>query len=106
MEDEIDTIAIEMMHPGIFDELQFLTEKTKELPQITIKVTNTESKEIQGIYRPNKNTGKYIIIVEPGSYEVLFSCPGYQSTTKEYFFIDDESNSVYNDEHIILIPEN
>ncbi|MBN2730724.1 MAG: PD40 domain-containing protein [Bacteroidales bacterium] len=106
MEDKIDTISIEMMHPGIFEELQFLTEKTKELPQITIKVTNTESKEIQGIYRPNKNTGKYIIIVEPGSYEVLFSCPGYQSTTKEYFFIDDESNSVYNNEHIILIPEN
>jgi len=106
MKEHIDTIAVEYMSPGIFAQLALLIEQTKELPQVIIKVTNKESKSIQGIYRPNKNTGRYIIIVPPGTYEVLFSCPGYQSISREYFFIDDESNSILEDEHIVLTPNN
>lgn len=106
MQEEIDTAAIEMMRPGIFSQLEFLKEQTKELPQIIIKVSNKETGITQGIYRPNKNTGKYIIIVPPGRYDVRFSCPGYQKVDKEYYFIDDESNSIYEDEHIVLIPNN
>ncbi|PLW94856.1 MAG: hypothetical protein C0592_01565 [Marinilabiliales bacterium] len=106
MQEEIDTAAVETMRPGIFAELELLNEQTKELPQVVIKVINKNTKKTQGIYRPNKNTGKYIIIVPPGTYDVTFSCPGYQEVSKEYFFIDDESNSVLNNEHIILIPNN
>lgn len=106
MPKEIDSAAVELMRPGIFDELKMLTEQTKELPQVVIKVIDKNTQEIQGIYRPNKNTGKYIIIVPPGTYEISFSCPGYQSVEKEYFFIDDESNSIFENEHIVLIPNN
>lgn len=104
LEQADDTASIEAISPGIFQKINNLKQQTQELPQIIIKMKNKETNKLQGIYRPNKNTGKYIIIVEPGSYNVSFECPGYESVSKEYFFIDDESTSIKDQEHIILIP--
>ena len=100
-----DTSAIEMHAAGLQANIAQLTKQTQSLPQVVIRVKDTKTGKLQGLYRPNKNTGKYIIIVEPGNYEFTYECSGYNTLVKQYFFHDDESNISNENEHVILIPE-
>lgn len=99
-----DSEAIEANAPGLLLNILDLQKYTANQPQVIIRVKEKQSGRLQGIYRPNKNTGKYIIIVSPGTYLVSFECMGYQSLEKQYDFFDDESSSVNEAEHIIMIP--
>ncbi len=100
-----DTAGIEALAPGLQAEVSRLKQQTAELPQVVITVKDTKSNKLQGLYRPNKNSGKYIVIVEPGTYEFSFECPGYTTLVKQYVFHDDESNISNENEHVILIPQ-
>jgi outer membrane protein OmpA-like peptidoglycan-associated protein len=72
-----------------------LTEKKKESltvmkgvvilensPEIlaNITVADARTNAVTGIYKPNKSTGSYIFILQPGAtYNVTYECEGYQS---------------------------
>ena len=72
-----------------------LTEKKKESltvmkgvvilensPEIlaNIIVADARTNAVTGIYKPNKSTGSYIFILQPGAtYNVTYECDGYQS---------------------------
>ncbi len=72
-----------------------LTEKKKESltvmkgvvilensPEIlaNIIVADARTNAVTGIYKPNKSTGSYIFILQPGvTYNVTYECDGYQS---------------------------
>lgn len=99
-----DSATIEMYAPGVQAQIALLKQQTARLPQVMIRVENVTSGNIQGVYRPNRNSGKYIIIVEPGTYEFTFECPGYNTFVKQYTFHDDESSVNNDNEHIILTP--
>lgn len=100
-----DTASLEYYVPGLKDEVLSLIKLTQKIPQVSIKVTNLNNGKLYGLYRPNKNSGQYIIIVEPGDYKLLVECPGYQSFEKIYKFNDDESSSNKENQHIILQSE-
>lgn len=100
-----DTSSIEMTAPGLQAQIALLKKQTENLPQVVIRVKDSKSGKLQGLYRPNKNTGKYIVIVEPGDYEFTYECPGYTTLVKQYVFHDDESSISNENEHVILIPE-
>lgn len=100
-----DTSSIEMTAPGLQAQIALLKKQTENLPQVVIRVKDSKSGKLQGLYRPNKNTGKYIVIVEPGDYEFTYECPGYTTLVKQYVFHDDESSINNENEHVILIPE-
>ncbi len=99
-----DSATIEMYAPGLQAQIALLRNQTATLPQVLIRVKDTKTNMLQGIYRPNKNSGKYIIIVQPGTYEFTFECPGYNTIVRQYTFHDDESSVSNENEHIILTP--
>ncbi len=99
-----DTNEIEYISPGLQARVDFLEIQTAVLPQVVIRVTDSKTGQLQGLYRPNRNTGKYIIIVKPSTYNFAFECPGYNTVKKEYTFHDDESSVNNESEHIILTP--
>lgn len=50
--------------------------------QATITVIDYQTKEIQGIYRTNKNNGKYIMVLLPKKhYKIIIESDGYYSYT-------------------------
>lgn len=100
-----DTSSIEMTSPGLQAQIALLKKQTQYLPQVVIRVKDLKTGKLQGLYRPNKNSGKYIIIVEPGNYEFTYECAGYTTLVKQYVFHDDESSISNENEHVILIPE-
>ena len=100
-----DSAMIESVAPGLQANIANLHELTSTAPQITISVKDLKTSKLQGLYRPNKNTGKYIVIIEPGTYEFTFECKGYKSLVKQYTIPDDESNVNIENEHVVLIPE-
>ena len=56
----------------------FTVGENKEVPQDgKITVENAASGEIVGIYKPNKNTGKYLFILPPGkTYKIKYEAGG------------------------------
>lgn len=88
----------------LLNNLETLKKNIDNQPQITIKVVNKKDNKIQGIYRPNKYTSKYIIIIEPGDYQFTYSCDGFQDVVKDFFIHDYENNNNIEDANITLIP--
>lgn len=56
-----------------------LGDSTRTVPEdATITVTDNETGEIVGIYKPNSKTGKYLFILPPGKdYNVSYEAEGY-----------------------------
>ena len=88
----------------ILNKLEDFKKNVDNLPQVTIKVVNKKDNTVQGIYRPNKYTSKYIIIIEPGDYQFTYSCSGFHDVVKDFFIHDYENNSNIEDANVTLIP--
>jgi tetratricopeptide (TPR) repeat protein len=67
-------------------------------PDITISVNYLESKELFGNYNYNQNTGKYIISLPPGKFELIIEGDGYQTFRKEL----EVHDGIYADRESIL----
>ncbi|MDP6908592.1 MAG: hypothetical protein QF371_03755, partial [Flavobacteriales bacterium] len=53
-------------------------EKGKRPKEVTIKVTDNETGELFGLYRPRKDNGKFILILHPGkNYNIAYEASGY-----------------------------
>lgn len=57
-------------------------------PEVSVKVSNNATNTLTGTYRPNRSTGKLVIILPPGEFAVNINCEGYQELT-ETIKIDD-----------------
>jgi hypothetical protein len=72
---------------------------------VFITVTNTKTQEIVGNYIPNPNTGRYVIIVPPGSYTMTVEVNGYQTLTEKIDVMDKVSFKPEIDKNLKLLPE-
>ena len=69
----------------------------KPLDQVKITVTDSETLDLVGIYRPNAETGNFTIVLKPGrKYHALFTATGYLGYFHEFNVLPD---SAY---HVIL----
>lgn len=77
----------------------------KEIPEdAQITVRDIETNEIQGIYRPNKKTGKYLFILPPGrTYEVSYEVDGYLFKS-EHLIVPTSSSFAKINKEIKLAP--
>lgn len=54
-----------------------------EVSGADITVTNLEDGELFGVYTPNPNTMRYVIILPPGEFEVYVDSPGFEPVSFE-----------------------
>jgi tetratricopeptide (TPR) repeat protein len=62
-------------------------------PDVSIQVQDAISLKPEGIYKPNRETGKFIVILSPGKYNITINCEGFQEF-KETFTIEDREMPV------------
>ncbi|MCE3278143.1 MAG: outer membrane protein [Bacteroidetes bacterium] len=72
---------------------------------VFISVTNTKTQEIIGNYLPNPNTGKYVMVLAPGNYEMSIEANGFQSANDKIAILDKGSYKFEITRDIDLKPE-
>lgn len=97
-----DSIRIEYENPGIFMRLTDLEKETAQKPEITITVKEKVTGETIGIYRPNNNSGRYVIILPPGNYIFTYEGKGFQTEIREMSLPDNETTSEEMILHVTL----
>lgn len=65
--------------------------KTISYSDVFITVTDKNSGEVVGNYVPNANSGRYVIIVPPGVYEVTYTAPGFTDLHDTLNILDKSS---------------
>jgi tetratricopeptide (TPR) repeat protein len=80
------------------------TAKKVNYADVFITVLSEKIQDNIGNYVPNSNTGKYVIIVPPGSYSVNIELPGFQSYTQKVNIVDKSSFKTEIERDIVLIP--
>lgn len=64
---------------NIADTLQL--SPTSEIPDFTMTISDNETNEVIGYYRPNKRSSNYVAILPPGEYCVYIESPMYFDTS-------------------------
>jgi tetratricopeptide (TPR) repeat protein len=72
---------------------------------VFISVTNTKTQEMVGNYLPNPNTGKYVMVLAPGTYEMSIEANGFQSITNDISILDKSSYKFEITKDVQLKPE-
>ncbi|MCW3071046.1 MAG: hypothetical protein JWO44_936 [Bacteroidetes bacterium] len=72
---------------------------------VFISVTNSKTQEIVGNYLPNPNTGKYVMVLSPGNYEVSIEANGFQAVIENIAILDKGSYKFEITKDIQLKPE-
>lgn len=83
------------------------TESSQKLnfSDIFISVTNTKTQEMVGNYLPNPNTGKYVMVLPPGNYELNIEANGFQAVTDKIAILDKGSYRFEITKDIKMKPE-
>jgi tetratricopeptide (TPR) repeat protein len=68
-------------------------EKLIKGPEIMIQVFNATNSTLTGTYKPNPETGKFIVILPPGKYNIVINCEGFPEY-KESIKIEDHEMPV------------
>ncbi len=72
---------------------------------VFISVTNTKTQEVVGNYLPNPNTGRYVMVLAPGNYQVNIEANGFQPVTNTINILDKSSYKFEISKDIQLKPE-
>lgn len=72
---------------------------------VFISVTNTKTQEMVGNYLPNPNTGRYVMVLAPGNYEVNIEANGFQAVSDKIAILDKSSYKFEITKDIQLKPE-
>jgi tetratricopeptide (TPR) repeat protein len=72
---------------------------------VFISVTNSKTQEMVGNYIPNPNSGKYVMVLPPGNYEVNIEANGFQAVTDKIAILDKGSYKFEITKDIHLKPE-
>ncbi|MCX6312332.1 MAG: hypothetical protein NT084_11940 [Bacteroidetes bacterium] len=70
--------------------------------EVFITVTDAKTNEIVGNYVPNGNTGRYVMILAPGIYELTVDAPGCAAYTESINILDKSSFKPEIDKNIKL----
>ena len=65
--------------------------KVMNYADVLITVTNVQTQEIYGNYLPNPGTGRYVIILPPGEYELMVDAAGYSGAVEKINVLDKGS---------------
>jgi hypothetical protein len=60
---------------------------------VAISVTDKLTKKVFGNYLPNKESGKFLIILPPGVYEISVKADGYEKYTEDLTVFDRSTNT-------------
>jgi tetratricopeptide (TPR) repeat protein len=74
-------------------------------PDIFISVTNSKTQEMVGNYLPNPNTGKYIMVLPPGNYELSIEANGFKTVSDKIAILDKGSYKFEITKDIKMKPE-
>jgi len=72
---------------------------------VFISVSDSKTQEIIGNYLPNQNTGRYVIVLAPGIYDVNIEATGFQPITEKINILDKSSFKFEITKDIKLLPE-
>jgi Tol biopolymer transport system component len=72
---------------------EFSTKDNAEInyADVFISVNNNISKELVGNYLPNPATGRFVVILPPGKYQMNIEAPGFKPVTKNIEVFDKVS---------------
>jgi hypothetical protein len=70
--------------------------------EVFITVTDKKTNEIVGNYVPNANTGRYVMILAPGIYEISIDAPGFSNYAETVNILDKSSFKTEIDKDITL----
>jgi tetratricopeptide (TPR) repeat protein len=72
---------------------EFATKDNAEInyADVFISVNNNISKELVGNYLPNPATGRFVVILPPGKYQMNIEAPGFKTVTKNIEVFDKVS---------------
>lgn len=67
-------------------------EKGKRPSNVEIKVTDNETGEIFGVYRPREDNGRFVLILHPGgNYNIAYEADGYLYKSEKLFVPENTS---------------
>ena len=72
---------------------------------VFISVTDTKTQEVVGTYLPNPNSGRYVMVLSPGIYELNLEANGFQPITEKINVLDKSSFKFEISKNIQLKPE-
>ncbi len=72
---------------------------------VFITVTDAKSQEVVGTYIPNPNSGRYVMILAPGNYEMTMEANGFQTITEKIAVLDKSSFKFEISKNVNLKPE-
>jgi hypothetical protein len=62
-----------------------------------ISIIDAVTHRLQGIYRSNSSTGKYLIVIPPGrKYQMEVAVQGYKPVVRDWFFDEDAGFKIVN----------
>lgn len=75
----------------VIGELSGKDNATVNFGDVFISVNNSVSKELVGNYLPNATTGRFVVILPPGKYQMRVEAPGYKTISKNLEIYDKAS---------------
>jgi tetratricopeptide (TPR) repeat protein len=60
--------------------------------KVEIEVVNKETGEVHGVYRSHPKTGKYAVIIPPGTFTIRFKTPDYTQYLLDDFYVLERDN--------------
>lgn len=80
-------------------------DKGTQIDNVDISITDLQTDEFYGSYLPNPISGRYIIILPPGKFNLLVDVPGYQFYTEFLEVYGKNSQRSLIKKDIVLKPE-
>jgi tetratricopeptide (TPR) repeat protein len=72
---------------------------------VFITVTDNKTQEVVGTYLPNPNSGRYVMVLAPGSYSMNVEANGFQPVTEKVTVLDKSSFKFEISKDLHLKPE-
>lgn len=72
---------------------------------VFITVTDSKSQEVVGNYLPNPNSGRYVIVLSPGTYDISIEANGFQAISDKINILDKSSYKFEITRDVSLKPE-
>ena len=73
--------------------------------EVYLAVIDLEKDEVYGDYKPNRDNGRYVMILPPGKYEITLEVDGYEMYFEEIEILDKSSFKSTIDKDLIVTKE-
>lgn len=104
IQDQADSLAIDSLRKELSKTVRQL-DLYDPVTLNDIKVIDRETGNVFGKYKPNEKTGRYIIILPPGSYELKIKNEGFEDYSKNLLIQDKSYYKPEIEENIHLVPK-